>query len=260
MKHNYHERKQRRIDYAREQAAKSEQESTRRYNTADEISSFIPPGQPILVGHHSEKRHRRDLEKINNNMRKSIEATQKAAYYEDKAESIEKNTAISSDNPDALDLLKNKLERLTAMQEFMKLTNKYIKKGDKAAFLQLPGATEALWTELTSATSRWDIGYPRYRLSNNNAVIRTTKQRIAQLEKLAALTTQEFTFKGVRIVQNVEVNRLQLIFPGKPAEAVREALRHSGFIFCREEMAWQRQLNNAGFYAAKSFLREYNPE
>ncbi|WP_298708806.1 DUF3560 domain-containing protein [uncultured Chitinophaga sp.] len=260
MKHNYHERKQRRIDYAKEQAAKNEQESTRRYEAAREISSFIPPGQPILVGHHSEKRHRRDLERIDNNMRKSIEATDKAAYYEDKAETIESNTAISSDNPDALALLKEKLERLTAMQDFMKQTNKFIKKNDKAAFLKLPGATEALWTELTSSTNRWDIGFPHYRLSNNNAVIRNTKQRIAQLEKLAALTTQEFTFKGVRVVQNVEANRIQLIFPGKPAEAVREALRHNGFIFCREETAWQRLLNNAGFYAAKSFLRAYNPE
>ncbi|NLU91364.1 DUF3560 domain-containing protein [Chitinophaga sp. Ak27] len=260
MKHNYHERKQRRIDYAKQQAAKCEQESTRRYDAAREISSFIPPGQPILVGHYSEKRHRRDLAKIDNYMRKSIEATDKATYYRDKAEIVENNNAISSDNPDALALLKEKLERLTAMQEFMKQTNKFIKKNDKDAFLKLPSATEALWTELTSAASRWDIGYPHYRLSNNNAVIRNTKQRIAKLEKLTALTTQEFTFKGVRVVQNVEANRIQLIFPGKPVEKVREALRHNGFTFCREEMAWQRQLNNAGFSAAKFFLRVYTPE
>lgn len=31
---------------------------------ADQISSGIPMGQPILVGHHSERRHRRDLDRM----------------------------------------------------------------------------------------------------------------------------------------------------------------------------------------------------
>lgn len=38
-------------------------------------------GTPILIGHHSEKRHRRDLEKIDNRMRRSIEESDKADHY-----------------------------------------------------------------------------------------------------------------------------------------------------------------------------------
>jgi hypothetical protein len=34
---------------------------------------MIPMGQPILVGHHSERRHRRDLERHDRNIRKAIE-------------------------------------------------------------------------------------------------------------------------------------------------------------------------------------------
>lgn len=261
MKHNYHERKQQRIEYAKQQASKNEQAADSHYNAAKAISDFIPPGQPILVGHHSEKRHRRDLEKIDNQMRKSRQATEKDAYYEDKATTIEQHDAISSDNPDALELLKAKAAKHIALQEFMKQTNKYIKAGNKDGFLKLPGATEALWTELTSSASHWEIGFPHYRLSNNNAVIRSTKQRIAQLEKLATRTTTEHTIKGVRVVKNVEAHRIQLFFSGKPAEEIRKALRKThGFIFCYQEMAWQRQLNNAGIYAAKSFLNAYNPE
>lgn len=49
----------------------------------------IPPGQPILVGHHSERGHRRLLEKSDNAMRKSVELDEKAKYYNDRAEASE---------------------------------------------------------------------------------------------------------------------------------------------------------------------------
>ncbi|MCH5684264.1 DUF3560 domain-containing protein [Niabella sp. W65] len=56
MKHNFEERRQKRIDYAKKQAAKNEQLSDELYNQASKMSSAIPFGQPILVGHHSEKK------------------------------------------------------------------------------------------------------------------------------------------------------------------------------------------------------------
>ena len=51
-------------------------------------------GQPILVGHHSEKGDRRYREKIHNTFGKSFEKKDKAKYYADKAESIENNNDI----------------------------------------------------------------------------------------------------------------------------------------------------------------------
>lgn len=45
-------------------------------------------GTPILIGHHSEKRHRRDLEKIDNRIRKSIEEDKKAEHYRNRISSI----------------------------------------------------------------------------------------------------------------------------------------------------------------------------
>jgi hypothetical protein len=55
------------------------------FDKARTISSFIPFGQPILVGHHSEKRHRRDLQKINNAYSKSFELSNEAKHAEDRA-------------------------------------------------------------------------------------------------------------------------------------------------------------------------------
>lgn len=55
------------------------------HKKANSIMSMIPPGQPILVGHHSERRHRRDLERIDSGMRKSIEESKKSEHYSHKA-------------------------------------------------------------------------------------------------------------------------------------------------------------------------------
>lgn len=70
----------------------------------------IPLGQPILVGHHSERRHRKHLEQINNKVRKGYEAAKEASRLEDKIESISNRRAIDSDNPNASSLLQQKLD------------------------------------------------------------------------------------------------------------------------------------------------------
>ncbi|RYG30446.1 MAG: DUF3560 domain-containing protein [Chitinophagaceae bacterium] len=58
MRHDFHQRKQNRITYADNQAAKNEAASEQLYLKAKEMASVIQMGQPILVGHHSEKRDR----------------------------------------------------------------------------------------------------------------------------------------------------------------------------------------------------------
>lgn len=52
---------------------------------AHAIMDGIPFGQPILVGHHSERHARRDAERIDNAIRSTVEESRKAAYYQAKA-------------------------------------------------------------------------------------------------------------------------------------------------------------------------------
>lgn len=65
---------------------------------------------------------------------------------------------------------------------------------------------------------------------------------------------------GVTLVQNVEENRVQLIFPGKPASEVRTMLKSHGFRWSPMNGAWQRHLNGSGIWAAKSILEKLNEE
>ena len=65
------------------QAASAQAHSDR----ADQISGGIPSGQPILVGHHSEGRHRRDLARIHASTAKGAEAHRAAAEEQRLADS-----------------------------------------------------------------------------------------------------------------------------------------------------------------------------
>ena len=61
-KSNYEDRKERRIERYEALADKRSAESEARLNNANQISERFAFGQPILVGHHSEKKARRDVE------------------------------------------------------------------------------------------------------------------------------------------------------------------------------------------------------
>jgi len=76
------------MDRAEERSERFEQYSDNRARDAeqahaavDAIAENIPLGQPILVGHHSEKRARRDAKRIENGMRKAIKAFETSEYW-----------------------------------------------------------------------------------------------------------------------------------------------------------------------------------
>lgn len=254
MKHNYEERRQKRLDNAKRLAEKNKQESDALWEAGSKMASAIPLGQPILVGHHSENRDRNYREKINNTFDRSLDAQKKAAYYDQKAEAIASNTAIFSDDPEALEKLWQRLSELEKLQEFMKAANKCLRKHDKEGFLKLPHTTAAHWEELNKPDCYGQTGFAGYKLSNNNATISRIKKRIAQLEKTASRTTSEITVKDVRLVENTEANRVQLFFTGKPSEEIRKQLKGNGFRWSPSEGAWQRHLTPQAVYVATTLL------
>lgn len=82
---------------------------------------FLSLGEPIKVGHHSEKRHRALIERNNNRLDKSFEflekakeAERKAQYWEDKAKEI--TLAM----PESLEYFKFKLEEAIKYRDDLK--------------------------------------------------------------------------------------------------------------------------------------------
>jgi len=76
------------IDRAEDRADRFETYSDKRASEADRahravraIADNIPFGQPILVGHHSERRARKDAEKIENGMRRAVNLFETSEYW-----------------------------------------------------------------------------------------------------------------------------------------------------------------------------------
>lgn len=236
------------------------------YNRSHSMTRCIPFGQPILVGHHSEGRDRRYRSKAWNLMGKSVKHSDTANYYEGKLHSIETNTAISSDDPDAIAKLKRKIEAAELSQERMKEANKIIKSAklstqDKMLWLQKNGHEPSL----LAGDYIGRIGYAGYQLSNNNANIRSMKLRLVELEqqlrRAEAADTEETDYPelGLKVVQNNLENRVQIIFPSKPSEAVRSILKGCGFKWAPSQGAWQRKqggMSGSGLYWALQQLRK----
>jgi protein-L-isoaspartate O-methyltransferase len=60
-------------------------DASRAHDAVKQIADNIPLGQPILVGHHSEKHARKDAEKIENGMRRAVKMWEQSQYWRDRA-------------------------------------------------------------------------------------------------------------------------------------------------------------------------------
>lgn len=249
---DYEERKERKIDALHERARKANELANQECNNARDMGSVIPFGQPILVGHHSEGRHRALLKRIDSAHRRASEAFDKAEYYEGRAAAAERNNSISGDDPEALTRYQEKLAELEEAQKYMKAVNKAWKQG-KAALIAL-GLSEAKSEELANEKSK---PCPTWQLSNNSAEIRRVKKRMETLKKLDSMEDETVKFNGGEIVVNTEINRIQIFFDTIPAPEIRALLKSRGFKLARSQGAWQRQRTQNALYTARCLLKEH---
>ena len=255
---NWYEQKQadRRERYA-ERAEKLRDVARGEFRKADlsEEVSRIPFGQPILVGHHSEGRHRRTIERAHNAMGRGIEAGEKAGELEARANTV--NRAISSDDPDAVDKLREKVAKLKANQERMKAANKLVRKKDTAGLVAM--FDEKVAGGLMSPDFCGRLGFPSYALTNNNANIRRIEQRIAELEQAAETEpAEDIEGDGWTLREDTDENRVMFEFDGKPPAETRAMLKSHGFKWSPSRVAWVRMLNNAGRFAAQQVTAALN--
>jgi hypothetical protein len=245
-------KRQNRIQRLKERAERKRRDGEMRFKRADEIASYIPSGQPILVGHHSERRHRKDLERIQNSMRKGFSLIETANHLEQRAASAESNDAIFTEDPQAITKLEAKIEDLEKAQARMKEVNRRIRAGKSLLDLGISASAEE---NLKTPDFLRRVGFPDYALKNNNANIRRLKARLEAIRKAQAQATpEEIEVNGIRLVENTELNRVQLFFPGKPAVEVRDKLKSDGFRWSPFNGCWQRHRSPLATHLAKRFL------
>jgi len=208
-----------------ERASKLRREAIAADKTAHRMMDIIPTGQPILVGHHSERRHRRDLARIDSNLHKAVDTAKHAAQLEVRAAHLGEG-GISSDDPGAVGKLQEKLLKLETQREEYKAYNKRARKE----------GTEQL---------------PKYVLANMGGNIRSVKMRIEALQKEATAPELSLEGEGWKIEENGSDNRIRVYFDTRPDSVTCSMMKRLGFKWAPSVGAWQRMLNPAGRHAAR---------
>jgi len=242
-------------------AAQAERQAEAVHTQAQSMAQAIPFGQPILVGHHSERGDRRYRERISRSYEKSFELQKKAEHYVDKAASVGKG-GISSDDPAAIEKLKAKLGKLQAAQDAMKKLNALVRRYAKSdtetriAVLVTSGLIdEARARQLITPDFAGRTGFASYQLQNNNANIRRIADRIKALEKVADSPELERSGTGYTYREDPQENRAMFLFDAKPAKGTRDVLKRHGFRWSPTRSAWVRQLTGNAQWAAGDVIR-----
>lgn len=177
------DRRQARADRLREWADKREAKAESAETAARDLADRIPFGQPILIGHHSEGRARRDAARIRSGFDRAAEDAQKARDMNSRAANIESQLAgsIYSDDDDAIPRLRAKIADLESERDRIKAYNATARAGCPDYTLLTDGEVRAL--KVTARYGQLGKGgtFPSYHLSNLSGRISTTRARMARL-------------------------------------------------------------------------------
>lgn len=182
----YRERREAKADRLREWADKREAKSDAAFKRSNELSDMIPFGQPILVGHHSEGRARRDQDRIFNGMRTGVENSRKAEEFRGRADNIEAaaDNAVYSDDEDAVERLTVRIAEREAQRDRIKSFNTHARKTGKHDLSLLDENQKGDYMSIVRNAS-YQLGkkgeFPSYALSNLGATIRKDKKRLEQM-------------------------------------------------------------------------------
>lgn len=168
---------------------------------------------------------------------------------------------IQSGDPDAVGKLTAKADALQARQDAMKAANAHYRKRGTIEGFEC-GDAGIIEEARENLRMYGRTPFPPYKLQNNLANIKRTRQRIQELEAAREQPAQERTAtvngEQCRVVENGDAMRLQLIFDGKPEDGTRAILKKNGFRWSPRNSAWQRQLTDNARRALREIERRYN--
>jgi hypothetical protein len=225
------ERLERKLEKRQEWAEARKARAAARFQAAHNATAGIPMGQPILIGHHSESRHRAALARSDANMRAGCESSDMAKHHESKAAGLEAQLegSIFSDDEDAIEQLEAKIAVLELERDRIKAYNASCRKGTPDESL-LDDAQRAD-LHVVRRVCPYQLGkngsFPGYKLQYVGAGIKRAKERIEQIKARNERTAKAEASAGGVVIEGAEWVRVT--FAEKPDRSVLNALKEAGF-------------------------------
>lgn len=142
-------------------ADKRAAESSAYSRAADELSRAFEFGQPILVGHHSERKARKTQERMHNAMDKAVRAHKAIGYWHYRAEGVERFANMKNDPKVRARRIKTLLAELRDFQRRLNGAHKALENWEKLTTDNLIrmalGRSEMYSFNLYSAVERGDM-------------------------------------------------------------------------------------------------------
>ena len=233
-------RQERREEWAQKASAKATQE----FRHADRISERFAGGQPILIGHHSERGARADQERMHNAMDRGIERQDMAEHHASAASGIERmlKTSIFSDDANATEALEARIERREARAARMVEINKAYRAAYKVsqdiakALAQLVTNNVLSFEDATRCAANMSADWrplPKrapfadYELTNLRGNIRRDKERLKEVAYRNEQSAKAEAAGGVVVTGTGDY--CSVTFADKPDRDTINTLKASGF-------------------------------
>ena len=197
--YNIQERAKAKAERYKKWAGSAEAKSEEYYKKSKKDSDFLRLGEPIKVGHHSEKRHRKIIEQAWNNTDKWIENSDKAKAHEERAEYWEaRANDINLSMPESLDYYEYKLH--AAKEHHAGLKNGTIKRDHSYSLTYANKAVKEAQKNVEIAVRLWGSDVERNLLDEEKrteaeeqaAKSIKTANKIEQYGGFFAFNTQQF--------------------------------------------------------------------
>lgn len=187
-------------------------------------------GEPIKVGHHSEKRHRKAIERSHALAFKALEHQDMARHHADKAAGLtDQLDAIFSDDDNAVEALEARIAEREAERERIKAYNASCRKG--APDDSLLDDAQRKNIESIRKVCPYQLGrkgqMPAYVLSNLSGRIKTDRDRLARIKYEAARQQRAADAGGVLIAE--AHGYATVTFAEKPERSIINTLKAAGF-------------------------------
>lgn len=222
---------ERRAELRKEWAAKRAAKAEAAFKAAHALGEMVPFGQPILVGHHSEKRARSHAKRIETNMVAGIESERMSVRHERKAATIESRLkrTIFSDDADAAENLKKRIADRERIVERMKFVNKAHAKFLKTGVVP-EGVSEAESEKIRNykPAYTWEPHpFPPYAVTNLRNQIAADRKRLAMVEQMATRAAVASEAANGILIEGSEFVRVT--FAEKPSREILSQLKAAGF-------------------------------